>query len=168
MRICTGYLPLGVAALLASSLAAAAGSTQEIPLEAVVVSSSVTPGAEAITTPRITVAPDALVRAEVVGTSPTGWPIDKVMMRLNVSYADLDLATASGMAELHRRIVRGAYEACGYLTEYYPAGDYGGSDLPAYPGYASTNDECVSNAIDGANAASTAARLAAADQRTYR
>jgi UrcA family protein len=173
MRVSTRFgwitvLPLGIAAVLVSSLAAAAGSRQEVPVVAVVVSAALTPGTEEITTPLITVAPNALISAEVVGVASTGWPIDKVTMRLNVSYADLDLATAGGTAELHRRIVKGAYQACDYLTEYYPNGDYGGSDLPAPPGYAFTNDDCVKSAIDNANAASAAARLAASDRSSYR
>jgi len=161
-----GLVPLAAAALFVSSLAAAAGGESEIPLVATVVSSILSPGTQTANgLPEISVAPSAQITTEVLGVAPTGWPIDKVTMTLPVSYSDLNLATASGADELHKRIVKGAFEACNYLSANYPGGDYGGSNLPGYPGYQFTDQECVQNAIHNADAA---ARVAMSKQNYYR
>lgn len=55
-----------------------------------------------------------------VGTSTIGAPIELVQLIRRVSYKDLDIATASGAAELQKRIRDTAQSACKQLDTLYP------------------------------------------------
>jgi UrcA family protein len=58
---------------------------------------------------------------EVVGrSSSTGAPIEEVTLRRHVPYADLDLSTHSGVAELQKRIDATAQETCRDLDKALP------------------------------------------------
>ena len=52
------------------------------------------------------------VREIVVGKSITGAPIKELTIRSRVSYADLDLTTATGVATLEQRVKDAAASAC--------------------------------------------------------
>lgn len=47
----------------------------------------------------------------------------EVLMSVRVSYADLDMATPDGVAELDRRVSEAAKYVCGQLDRRYPQGD---------------------------------------------
>lgn len=55
-------------------------------------------------------------------SSTTGAPIEEVSAQRVVSYNDLDLRSASGAAELDKRISTAANEACRELETRYPVG----------------------------------------------
>jgi len=52
------------------------------------------------------------VQETMVGTSYAGIPIEELRVERPVSYADLDLTTGSGAAELMRRVSVAAEDAC--------------------------------------------------------
>ena len=52
------------------------------------------------------------VREIVVGKSPIGAPIKELTIRSRVSYADLDLTTATGAATLEKRVRDAAASSC--------------------------------------------------------
>ena len=52
------------------------------------------------------------VREIVVGKSPIGAPIKELTIRSRVSYADLDLTTATGAATLEKRVKEAAASSC--------------------------------------------------------
>ena len=76
-------------------------------------------------------------RATTVGQTMHGVPIDEVTIRSRVSYADLDLTTATGALELENRIRATAESNCKKLEVQFPA--EGSSDAA-----------CVKNAVDAA------------------
>jgi UrcA family protein len=80
---------------------------------------------------------EATRETKVVGRSYTGAPIELVSLTRRVSYADLDLVTSSGAAELEKRVNETAKAACKQLDELYPLTAPGG---PA----------CVKSAVDEA------------------
>ena len=88
----------------------------------------------------------------VVGrSSSTGAPIKEIRIKSQVSYADLDLTTEAGAAELTKRITDTAKSTCDEIKVDFPA-------------QGSTEEKCVKDAIDGAmeqaNAAVAAKRAA--------
>jgi UrcA family protein len=58
---------------------------------------------------------------ETVKFSYTGVPIERLQVDLPVSYADLDLTTPAGAAELKRRVSDAAKEACDKVDSANPA-----------------------------------------------
>jgi UrcA family protein len=99
------------------------------------------------------------VQETMVRVSYTGIPIDRVQVDLPVSYANLDLTTPSGAAELKRRVTEAANEACKQVDEADPI------DL------SDTDDfSCVRAATDGAlkqvKAVIVAARTNSANRTT--
>jgi UrcA family protein len=52
------------------------------------------------------------VREIVIGKSPIGAPIKELTIRSRVSYADLDLTTATGAATLEKRVKDTAASSC--------------------------------------------------------
>jgi UrcA family protein len=103
-------------ALLGAGLAISAGTAVAEPLEVVTVEAA---------------------RATTVGQTMHGVPIDEVTIRSRVSYADLDLTTASGALELENRIRSTADSSCKKLDVKFPA--EGSSDTA-----------CIKNAVDAA------------------
>jgi UrcA family protein len=77
------------------------------------------------------------VREIVVGKSPIGAPIKELSIRSRVSYADLDLATADGVAALEKRVKDTAVSTCKELKVEIPA-------------EGSTEEKCIKEAIAGA------------------
>jgi UrcA family protein len=77
------------------------------------------------------------VREIVVGKSPIGAPIKELSIRSRVSYADLDLTTADGVAALEKRVKDTAVSTCKELKV----------DVPAE---GSTEEKCIKEAIEGA------------------
>jgi UrcA family protein len=69
------------------------------------------------------------VQMTTVGRSDTGIPIVQYSFERPVSYANLDLSTASGAAELKKRVRETAREACDELSAADPldAPDDGGT-----------------------------------------
>jgi UrcA family protein len=57
----------------------------------------------------------------MVGLSNAGTPIERFWVNRKVSFADLDLATASGSAAFLRRVTEAAKEACAQLRAADPA-----------------------------------------------
>jgi UrcA family protein len=55
---------------------------------------------------------DGSVQQTMVRLSETGTPIERFWVDRKVSYADLDLTTASGATELMKRVSEAAKEAC--------------------------------------------------------
>jgi UrcA family protein len=91
------------------------------------------------------------VQQTMVGFSYTGIPVERLQVERPVSYANLDLTTPSGAAELKRRVIETAKAACEQLDSADPI------DL------SDTDDfSCVKTATHGAlkqaNAAIAAAR----------
>jgi len=76
-------------------------------------------------------------RATTVGQTMHGVPIDEITIRSRVSYADLDLTTASGALELENRIRATAESSCKKLDVKFPA-------------EGSSEAACVKNAVDTA------------------
>ncbi len=103
-------------ALLGSGLAIAASTAVAQPLEVVTVEAA---------------------RATTVGQTMHGVPIDEITIRSRVSYADLDLTTASGALELENRIRATAESSCKKLDVKFPA-------------EGSSEAACVKNAVDTA------------------
>jgi UrcA family protein len=107
--------------------------------------------------------PDAKIEAgkvqETVKLSYTGVPIERLQVNVPVSYADLDLTTVAGEAELKRRVAQAANAACEKVDNAEPL------DLSL-----TTDDSyCVRTATDGAmkqvNAVITAAQINSASGR---
>jgi len=92
-----------------------------------------------------------------VGRTPTGRQVEVIQMMRRVSYADLDLATRVGAAELEKRIDEAAKKDCKDLFTLYPGGSSGGV------GAVGTEGPCVKNAVDAAMVQAKAA-MAAADK----
>jgi|ERR1700730_17300003 UrcA family protein len=91
------------------------------------------------------------VQQTMVGFSYTGIPVERLQVERPVSYANLDLTTPSGAAELKRRVIETAKAACEQLDSADPIA------------LSDTDDfSCVKTATDGAlkqaNAAIAAAR----------
>ena len=103
-------------ALLGGGLAIAASAAMAQPLEVVTVEAA---------------------RATTVGQTMHGVPIDEITIRSRVSYADLDLTTASGALELENRIRATAESSCKKLDVKFPA-------------EGSSEAACVKNAVDTA------------------
>ena len=103
-------------ALLGGGLAIAAGAAVAQPMEVVTVEAA---------------------RATTVGQTMHGVPVDEVTIRSRVSYADLDLTTATGALELENRIRATAESSCKKLEVQFPA--EGSSDAA-----------CVKNAVEAA------------------
>ncbi|MDE2052395.1 MAG: UrcA family protein [Gammaproteobacteria bacterium] len=62
----------------------------------------------------------AVTTKTTIGHSSSGIPMEQVTITHRVSYADLDLATQAGAAELQRRVKETARAACKQLDELYP------------------------------------------------
>jgi UrcA family protein len=77
------------------------------------------------------------VREIIVGKSPIGAPIKELSIRSRVSYADLDLTTADGVAALEKRVKETAVSTCKELKVQIPA-------------EGSTEEKCVKEAMEGA------------------
>jgi UrcA family protein len=77
------------------------------------------------------------VREIIVGKSTIGAPIKELSIRSRVSYADLDLTTADGVAALEKRVKDTAVSTCKELKVQIPA-------------EGSTEEKCIKEAIDGA------------------
>jgi len=103
-------------ALLAAALAMAAGSAVAQPMEVVTVEAA---------------------RSTKVGQSTYGVPIREVTIRSRVSYADLDLTSASGALELENRIKATAKSTCAQIKVEIPA-------------EGSSEATCIKAAVDGA------------------
>lgn len=87
-------------ALTGVALAVAASATLAQPMEVVTVEAA---------------------RSTTVGQTMHGVPIDEITIRSRVSYADLDLTTASGALELENRIRATAESSCRKLDVQFPA-----------------------------------------------
>src|ERR1700693_5882254 len=74
-------------------------------------------------TEEITVTAPHLVQRQVVGRSMIGAPIEVISLSRKVSYADLDLTTPEGWAELRKRVSDTAKAACKQLDMMYPDSD---------------------------------------------
>jgi UrcA family protein len=92
------------------------------------------------------------VQTTTVGNSYTGIPIERLQVELPVSYANLDLATSAGAAELEKRVGETAKEACAQIDAADPI-DMSDSD----------NISCVKEATAGAMKQARAAIAAAAN-----
>jgi UrcA family protein len=80
---------------------------------------------------------EAVRQAKIVGRTPSGVPIEELTLKRTVSYADLDLKTQAGAAELEKRVKETAKAACDELDTLYPLTK---SEGPV----------CVKRATDGA------------------
>lgn len=69
--------------------------------------------------PTITVEAPAITKS-VVGQTAAGTPTEQVTVTHRVSYADLNLATHTGAAELKARVRQAAREACRQINDLYP------------------------------------------------
>jgi UrcA family protein len=76
-------------------------------------------------------------RSTTVGQTMHGVPVDEVTIRSRVSYADLDLTTASGALELENRIRATAESSCRKLDVKFPA-------------EGSSEAVCIKNAVEAA------------------
>lgn len=68
--------------------------------------------------PTITIG--AVMTKTHIGTSSSGIPLEEITVTHRVSYADLNLTTQAGAAELKRRVKETARAACKQLDELYP------------------------------------------------
>jgi UrcA family protein len=69
---------------------------------------------------------EATRETKIVGRSYSGVPIEVISLTRRVSYADLDLTTQSGAAELEKRVNETAQAACKELDTLYPLTAAGG------------------------------------------
>ena len=69
--------------------------------------------------PTITIGAGVMTKTNI-GMSSSGLPLEEVTVTHRVSYADLNLATQAGAAELQRRVKETARAACKQLDELYP------------------------------------------------
>jgi UrcA family protein len=76
-------------------------------------------------------------RSTTVGQTMHGVPIDEITIRSRVSYADLDLTTASGALELENRIRATAESSCRKIDVQFPA-------------EGSSEAACIKNAVEAA------------------
>jgi len=60
------------------------------------------------------------VEQERVGMTSSGVPIYEVSVSYRVSYADLDLKTVAGSAQLEERVEQAAVDACEQIDARYP------------------------------------------------
>jgi len=98
------------------------------------------------------------VAVKRIGTGQsTDAPIDLVSVTHRVSYADLDLSTAAGRAELKSRIEAKAREGCGQIGKLYP------EDVVE-----TSNRQCVDAAVKDALSQAHAAIAAAPASEAYR
>ena len=77
------------------------------------------------------------VREIVIGKSPIGAPIKELTIRSRVSYADLDLTTATGAATLEKRVRDSATSSCKEIKVDVPVEGW-------------TVDRCIREATEGA------------------
>jgi len=103
-------------AILAAGLAMATGSVIAQPMEVVTVEAA---------------------RSSKVGQSTYGVPIREITIQSRVSYADLDLTSASGALELENRIKATAKSTCEQIKVEIPA-------------EGSSEAACIKDAVDGA------------------
>src|SRR5215469_1703819 len=76
---------------------------------------------------------------KIIGTTPSGVPIEDISLSYGVSTSGLDLSTSAGAAEMQKRVGNAATAACKELGRQYPN--------------SSTSDaECVKKATDKAMA----------------
>lgn len=94
-------------------------------------------GAAAVAQPMEVVTVEAASITVIGRSSATGAPIKEIRIRSQVSYADLDLTTDAGAAELEKRIRDTAKSTCHEIKVDFPA-------------EGSTEERCVKEAIDGA------------------
>jgi UrcA family protein len=85
----------------------------------------------------ITIVAPRVVQRKVVGRTTIGAPIEVISLSRPVSYADLDLSTQEGRAELRKRIENTAKAACKELDVMYPDSMF--QPIPA-------EQNCVKNA----------------------
>jgi UrcA family protein len=71
----------------------------------------------------VTIVAPRVVHQEV-GKSPSGTPIELISLSREVSYADLSLASTTGVATLDKRVADTARQACDQLELLYPAALY--------------------------------------------
>jgi len=76
-------------------------------------------------------------REATVGQTSTGMPIREITIKSKVSYADLDLTSATGALDLEKRIRETATASCKEIKVDYPVAG-------------STDESCIKNAVDGA------------------
>jgi len=69
--------------------------------------------------PTITIGAGVMTKS-VIGHSSLGIPTEEVTITHHVSYADLNLKTQAGAAELQKRVEQTASAACKQLDELYP------------------------------------------------
>ena len=103
-------------ALLGGGLAVAVSATLAQPMEVVTVEAA---------------------RATTVGRTSLGVPIEEITIRSRVSYADLDLTSATGALELENRIRATAESSCKKIDVEFPA-------------EGSSEAACIKNAVAGA------------------
>ena len=70
--------------------------------------------------PVVTIEADALPTKIPIGHSSLGVPLEQITLLRRVSYADLDLSTRAGEAELRKRVKSNARAACRQLDQLYP------------------------------------------------
>jgi len=103
-------------ALLGGGLAVAVSATLAQPMEVVTVEAA---------------------RSATVGQTSHGVPIEEITIRSRVSYADLDLTSATGALELENRIRATAESSCKKIDVEFPA-------------EGSSEAACIKNAVAGA------------------
>ena len=94
-------------------------------------------GAVGAAEPPLEVVTVEAAREATVGRTSTGVPIKEITIKSKVSYADLDLTTATGALSLENRIRETATSSCKEIKVDYPAAG-------------STDATCIKNAVDGA------------------
>jgi UrcA family protein len=76
-------------------------------------------------------------RAQKVAQTQYGVPVREITIKSRVSYADLDLGTPQGVAELEKRIRAIATSTCKEMDVKFPVEGYG-------------EQECIKQAVDAA------------------
>ena len=82
---------------------------------------------------------EAAIDEQLGKRPPTGYKTDTVLLKRQVSYADLDLDEPADVQELEHRIEMAAQEACETLEKSFPLGQKSMADVR----------RCVKRAIDG-------------------
>jgi UrcA family protein len=155
LRTAGSTLLLG-AALILSATAALAQSATTAPI---------TPNSNAdvqnaspnqtVTGDEVTVRARRAARQADIGKDYAGVPIEQLTLTREVTYRDIDIHSARGIVILRRRILLTAEHACAQLSTLYPVS-----------AWTSSNQECVSTAVNTALAQLPANVAAAVDNRT--
>jgi UrcA family protein len=112
------------------------------------------PPDQSLTADEVTVRAAREARHQNIGKDYAGIPVEQVTLTREVGYRDIDIHSPAGITTLRRRIYLTARDACAELTDIYPI-----------TSWTSSNQECVSTAVNTALSQLPSDVAAAVDSR---